>query len=114
MSLPQNLDSINLAILRLILSKPTITTREIQSIVFLSRVQVLRRLKQLEERGLVIKTNGQPGKTYRYTVNTAALFEVNPNVDPVAREGLLVILEGLRAINIQIAKMSATLENFLK
>lgn len=117
------LDSIDLAILKAIGNKPDITTREIESIVYLTRSQVLRRLKQLQEQGLVIKKNGVPGQTYYYELSSDVTPEdieranqrrLTTLRDPVAREALEVLLQGIRLISNLLAEMATRIENILK
>jgi predicted transcriptional regulator len=106
-NLLEDLDSIDLGILRAIAAKPDITTREIESIIRFSRVQVLRRLRQLRERGLIIKKNGTPGQTYYYELSSNVTPQeieqynqarLNTSRDPVAREALEVLLAGMQMI----------------
>ncbi len=73
MSLPQDLDLIDLELLRVIASRPGASAREIQAVIFLSRPQLLRRLARLEQQGLVVKRNGI-GRAYH--------FALGPNVTP--------------------------------
>lgn len=121
--LPEDLDSVDLTILRAIATKPDITTREIDNIVFLSRRQTLRRLRRLQARGLVNKTNGKPGKTYYYTLGSDTTPEeieqfnskrLNTNRDPIAREALGIFVSGMRAIVKELVEMIRQIENVLK
>ncbi len=109
------LDSIDMTILRLIQGSPEITTREIQNVIFLSRTQVLRRLKQLEEQNLITKANGI-GKTYRYRlsaeVNPLDLFESDR--DLAIRESLLLLLQGIKGVGDQLVDMATSVENLLR
>lgn len=104
-----------MTILRLIQGSPEITTREIENVVFLSRMQVLRRLRQLEDQGLITKANGI-GKTYRYTlsanVNPLDLFESDR--DLAIRESLLLLLQGIKGVGNQMIDMAASIENLLR
>lgn len=79
MSLPQDLDLIDLEILKSIAaSVQDASARQIQSAVFLSRSQVLRRLARLEQRGLVIKRNGI-GRAYRFVLGpSVTLQDIEP------------------------------------
>ena len=115
MTLPKDLDSINLIILRAIATTPNSTTREIQSVIYLSRGQVLRRLRALREQNLVIRNNGVAGQTYRYelspTVTPQEIEEANverlrDNPDPVAREVLKILLAGLKSISVLLVRAS--------
>ncbi len=109
------LDSLDLAILKAISNKPDITTREIEGVIYLSRTQVLRRLQQLQEQNLVIKKNGVPGQTYRYKlsldvtlseIERANTERLNNSRDPVTREALEVLLQGIRVMSDQLAELA--------
>lgn len=117
------LDSTNLAILRAIADKQDITTREIENIIYLSRSQVLRRLKQLEEQGLIVKRNGLPGKAYHYTLSSDvtpqdieqfAGAKFSTNRDPVVREALEILLQGMVALRDQLAELARRIDSILK
>lgn len=123
MPLPENLNSTDLAILRAIVNRPGITTREIEGIVYLSRSQILRRLDWLQEQGLVVRRNGVPGQTYYFELSpdttTVEIERYNQtrldiNRDPVAREALKVLLFGMQAIVDQLTEMIRRIENILK
>lgn len=124
MTLPENLDSINLIILRVIATgEPNTTTREIEAVVYLSRRQVLRRLRVLRERGLIVRRNSVPGQTYRYELGpdiTSAEIEeanverLNINPDPVAREALSVLLQGMQAISASLVGMTKQIESMTR
>lgn len=109
MILQLKLDPIDLTILRTIANNPTIKTREIQEVISLSRVQVLRRLERLTNAGLISRTDGIPGRAYRYSlipgvepenleqVGSTRLVQTH-NVDPVAREALRILIQELAQI----------------
>lgn len=112
MPLPENLNSTDLAILRSVANNPGITTREIEGIIYLSRSQILRRLEYLQSQGLVIRRNGTPGQTYYFELSpdttTVEIERYNQtrldiNRDPLAREALEVLIQGIRAISDQLA-----------
>lgn len=123
MPLPANLDSTDIAILKAIATSPGIFTREIERIVYLSRTHVLRRLRQLEERGLIVFEDGTPGQPYRYMLTTdvtpeeISQFENSMSLieqEPVAREVSNIILQGLHSIADQLAEIAIRIENTLK
>ena len=123
MPLPDNLDSTDLIILRAIAEQPEITTGEIESKVYLSRTQVLRRLKELERRGLIIRADGTPGTPYHYTLSSQVTPEeieqfdqarLSTNRDPVAREALSIILQGIQIICDTLGDMAGRIENILR
>lgn len=123
MPLPENLDSIDLIILRAIATQPNTTTREIEAVVYLSREQILRRLRRLREQGLIVRRNTMPGQTYRYElspevtpeeVEAANVERLNINPDPVAREALSVLLSGMQAISAQLVEMTRQIESILR
>lgn len=106
MSLPQNIDTTDLIILRTISNNPSVKTRVIQDVISLSRVQVLRRLERLTNAGLISRTDGIPGRTYRYSlipgVEPENLEQLGgtklvqtQSTDPVAREAVSILIEGL-------------------
>lgn len=118
MVLPRNLDATDLVILRTIAKEPEVTTGEIESRVYLSRTQVLRRLQQLEKLGLITKRNGK-GKLYRYKLSPNVDTEqfskdLDASRDPVAREALAIILQGIQTICDILAEIAGRLENLLK
>lgn len=105
MPLLSDLDSIDLAILKVIARQPEILTRDIESTVYLSRTQVLRRLQRLEERELITKSGQGVGVTFRYSLSgliTAEDVEQENqarlllNRDPIAREALSLLLQGVQ------------------
>mgnify|MGYP000663317960 CR=1 FL=1 len=123
MPLPDNLDSTDLIILRAIAEQPEITTGEIESKVYLSRTQVLRRLKELERRGLITRADGIPGRAYHYTLSPQVTPEeieqfdqarLSTNRDPVAREALSIILQGIQIICDTLGDMAGRIENILR
>lgn len=123
MPLPENLDSIDLIILRVIATQPNATTRDVEVVVYLSRAQVLRRLRALREQGLVQRRNSTPGQTYRYELSTRVSFSeieqanaqrLSVNPDPVAREALEVLLSGTQAIAVRLGEMIRRIENILR
>lgn len=122
-SILPHLDLINLRILKAVAQEPGISTCEIESIIFLSKSQTLRRLKQLEEQGLIIKRGGTPGKAYRYTLGSNATLEdieqlhqqmLIQNRDAIAREALGVLLEGMQAFSAQLAELVRRIDAILK
>jgi DNA-binding Lrp family transcriptional regulator len=122
-NLPPDLDSTDLAILMAITNRQDISTSQIESIVYLSRAQTLRRLKQLEDANLIVRKDGVPGQTYRYElgpgitpedVQQANLRRLSTNRDPVSRECLLILVQGMQAIADQIAEISGRIEGILK
>lgn len=121
MTLSADIDSTNTAIIKAIAGKPNITTREIETIAYLSRTQVLRRLKQIEEAGWIVKSNGK-SKAYRYTIDPNVTPEdldrldrrLNVNRDPVAREALELLLQGIRILTDQMADLAGRIEALLK
>lgn len=121
MTLSANIDSTNMAIIKAIAGKPNITTREIEAIAYLSRTQVLRRLKQIEEAGWIVRSNGKT-KTYRYVIDPNVTPEdlerldrrLNINRDPVAREALELLLQGMRLLTDQMADLVGRIESILK
>lgn len=123
MTLPEDLDSTDLTILRAIATQPNCTTRDLESIIYLSRTQVLRRLRSLHSLDLIVRRNGTPGQTYRYVLNpsitlaeieeaNAARLNINP--DPIAREALEIMLSGMQTIIIQLSEMVRRIESILK
>ncbi len=122
-NLPPDLDSTDLAILLAIASRQDISTSQIESIVYLSRAQTLRRLKQLEDANLIVRRDGVPGQTYRYElgpgitpsdVQQANSRRLSTNRDPVSRECLLILVQGMQALADQIAEISGRIEGILK
>ena len=122
-SILPHLDLINLRILKAIAQEPDISTREIENIIFLSKSQALRRLKQLEEQGLIIKRGGMPGRPYRYTLGSSVAIEdieqlhlprLMQNRDAIAREALGVLLEGMQAFSAQLAELVRRIDAILK
>lgn len=122
-NLPSDLDSTDLAILMAIASRQDISTSQIESIVYLSRAQTLRRLKQLEDANSIVRKDGVPGQTYRYElgsgitpsdVSLANERRLSTNRDPVSRECLEILVQGLQAISDQIAEISGRVERILK
>lgn len=118
-----DLDSTNLAILRAVASKQDITTREIENMIYLSRSQVLRRLKQLEEQGLILKRNGLRGKAYHYMLSSDVTPQdieqftqarLTQNRDPVAREALEILLQGMLSLIDQLAELTGRIDSILK
>lgn len=118
-----SLDSIDLLILVAIAGRQDISTSQIESIVYLSRAQTLRRLKQLEDANLIVRKDGVPGQTYRYElspgitpsdVQQANLIRLNTSRDPVSRECLEILVQGMQAISDQIAEISGRIEGILK
>lgn len=110
MPVPSDLDSIDLAILKAIARQPEILTREIESIVYLSRTQVLRRLQRLEERELITKSVA--GQAFRYSLSSLVTAEdveqenqtrLLTNRDPIAREVLTLLLQGMQGVCDQTA-----------
>lgn len=61
--------STNLEILKAIALRRNINSRELQHLVFISRSQLLRRLKYLEQNRLIVRPSFIPGKTYRYQLS---------------------------------------------
>lgn len=121
MTLSVDIDSTNTAIIKAIAGKPNITTRELETIAYLSRTQVLRRLKQIEEAGWIVKSNGK-AKAYRYTIDPNITPEdlerldhrFNINRDPVAREALEIVLQTMEQIINVLADATERIENILK
>lgn len=122
-NLPANLDSIDLAILLAIANRQDISTSQIESTVYLSRAQTLRRLRQLEDANLIVRKDGVPGQTYRYELSSgitpsdvqqANERRLSTNRDPVSRECLEILVQGLQAIADQIAEISGRIEGILK
>lgn len=118
MSLPKNLDATDLVILRAIAEKPEIRTREVEIQAHLSRTQILRRLHRLELDGLITRKNGRT-KAYHYTLNPDVDIEklhqdLNIYRDPVAREALEHLLQGIQAICDILADLSGRIETILK
>lgn len=122
-NLPPDLDSTDLAILMAIAERRNITTNVIERIVYLSRTQTLRRLKQLEDANLIIRTDGVPGQTYRYElapdvtpedVQQANQRRINTSPDPVSRECLKILVQGMQSLANQIAELSGRIEGILK
>ncbi len=110
MTLPKNLDATALVILRAIAETPEITTREVEQKAYLSRTQVLRRLQRLEQENLIARKNGGT-KTYHYTLNPDVDIEqfssyLNMYRDPVAREALSILVQGLEMFSDQLAEFS--------
>lgn len=112
MPLPSDLDSIDLAILKAIARQPEILTREIETNVYLSRTQVLRRLQRLEERELITKIGQFAGQAFRYSLSSQITQEdveqenqarLLLNRDPIAREVLGLLLQGIQAFCDQTA-----------
>ena len=106
-----------------IASRQDISTSQIESIVYLSRAQTLRRLKQLEDANLIVRRDGVPGQTYRYELSPGITPEdvtlanerrLNTSRDPVSRECLDILVQGLQAISDQIAEISGRIEGILK
>jgi predicted transcriptional regulator len=119
----QAVDSINLALLEAIGNKEGITTRELEGIVFLSKSQTLRRLRRLEQRGLILKRGGSPGRPYHYMLDPSIApsdIEQFNQVrftqchDLAARESLAVISQGIQAISDQLAQMVRRINNILE
>lgn len=118
MPLPRNLDATDLVILRAIAQKPEITTREVEFQAYLSRTQTLRRLQRLELDGLITKKNGRT-KAYHYTLNPNVDIDqlhqdLNIYQDPVAREALELLLQGIQAICDILADVAGRIETILK
>lgn len=118
-----SLDSIDLLILVAIAGRQDISTSQIESIVYLSRAQTLRRLKQLEDANLIVRKDGVPGQTYRYElspgitpsdVQQANLIRLNTSRDPVSRECLEILVQGMQALADQVAELSGRIESILK
>lgn len=118
-----HLNSTDLLILMAIAGQQDISTSQIESIVYLSRAQTLRRLKQLEDANLIVRKDGVPGQTYRYElspgitpedVSLANARRLNTSRDPVSRECLEILIQGLQAISDQIAEISGRIEGILK
>lgn len=112
MPLLSDLDSIDLAILKAIARVPEISTRDIESTVYLSRTQVLRRLQRLEERELITKSGQGVGVTFRYFLSSQITVEdveqenqtrLLLNRDPIAREALSLLLQGIQGFCDQVA-----------
>lgn len=106
-----------------IAGRQDITTNQIESTVYLSRAQTLRRLKQLEDANLIVRRDGVPGQTYRYElgsgitpsdVQQANLLRLNTSRDPVSRECLEILVQGMQAISDQVAELSGRIERILK
>lgn len=118
MPLPKNLDPTDLIILRAIAEKPEIRTREIEVQVYLSRTSVLRRLHRLEQEGLIARRNGK-AKAYSYTLNPNVDIEQFSSYliafdDPIAREAISIIVQGIQAICDLLADMAGRIETILK
>lgn len=120
MLLSSDLDSVDLAILRTIANQPLVSTREIEAAVFLSRAQVLRRIRSLEDAGLVDIKDGGIGQPFRYRLSPAVTLEeierfnqlrLTTNCDPVAREALSLLLQGLRKFDGLLQQISQQLNN---
>lgn len=123
MPLPPDLDSIDLSILGRIARAPEITTGEIQSTVYLSRTQLLRRLQRLESQGLITRSNSIPGQPYRYTLSPQVTPEeieqynearLSQGRDPIAREALMVVVQVTQSIIDALAEMVTRLETIIR
>jgi CTP-dependent riboflavin kinase len=105
-----------------IANRQDISTSQIESIVYLSRAQTLRRLKQLEDANLIVRRDGVPGQTYRYELGSGitpedvqqANLRLNTSRDPVSRECLEILVQGMQAISDQIAEISGRIEGILR
>lgn len=122
MPLPDDLNSTDLSILLAIARLPGITTHDLEKAVFLSKSQVLRRLKPLEEQELITKRNGELGKTFYWTLHPSIaaaevellnLSRLTENRDPVAREAITVLLEAFEEFSDRSSEVAVQIRSIL-
>lgn len=123
MPLPENLDTTDLAILRAIAAQPEISSRELEGRVFLSRPRIISRCRQLAAQNLIVISDGSPGQPFYYSLNPQVTPEeieqynqqrLDLNRDPVAREALAALVEGIEGISSQITQANGQLIRLLR